>query len=59
MTGPPKKNWHEFFLANHQHNEQNIKTEIIKKNLAIDFSRKIHETGKMNEKNSREFPLDP
>ena len=37
MTGPPKKNWHEFFLANHQHNEQNIKTEIIKKNLAIDF----------------------
>ena len=36
MTGPPKKN-DKYFFANYQHNEQNIKMEITKKNLAIDF----------------------
>ena len=36
ITGPPKK-LTNIFLANHQHNEQNIKMEITKKNLGIDF----------------------
>ena len=48
---PPKKMSQYIFLANHQHNEQNINMEISKKNLAIGFfPLKIHETGKMNEK---------
>ena len=57
MTGPQKK-MTNIFLANHQHNEQNIKMEITKKIWQLIFSLKIHETGKMNEKKFARVSLD-
>ena len=52
---PPKK-LTNIFLANHQHNEQNIKMEITKKNLAIDFFLRSMRLGKWMRKNRESFP---